>query len=171
MEPFIGEIRIFAGSFAPRGWAFCNGQQLQVQENPALYAVIGNTYGGNQSVFHLPDLRGRAALHQGAGPSLTPRELGENGGTTEVTLTVPNLPVHSHVPSCQTTADTESPDGSIWANTPGRLGVQVYNDVPDTAMHPQAIQAAGGDKAHNNVQPCLGLNFIIALEGLFPPRS
>lgn len=171
MEPFIGEIRIFAGSFAPRGWAFCNGQQLQVQQNPALYAVIGNIYGGDQTVFNLPDLRGRAALHQGAGPGLTPRTIGETGGAAEAALTIPGLPAHSHAPNCQTTSNTDSPDGSIWANTQGRLGAPVYNDAPDAAMHPQAVQVAGGDKSHNNVQPCLALNFIIALEGIFPPRS
>lgn len=171
MDPFIGEIRLFAGNYAPYGWAFCNGQQLYVQQYSALYAVIGNTYGGNQTVFNLPNLRGRAALHQGNGEDLSYRRIGENNGIPVVPLTAANLPAHNHAPNCQSTANASTPDGNIWANTLGRTGVPVYNDTPNVAMNSEAVLPAGGKDPHNNMQPYLGLSFIIAVEGIFPVRS
>ena len=170
-EPFVGEIRIFAGNFAPVGWAFCDGQQLMIQQNTALFAVIGNAFGGDgRTNFNLPDLRGRTALGYGNGPNLTPRPIAQKGGAATVQLTSDNLPAHTHVPNCQTTADSKSPDGTIWSST-GRGGASVYNSQPGIGMNLQAVIGTGGNAAHNNTQPNLGLIFIIALQGFFPPRG
>ncbi|MFZ5643699.1 MAG: phage tail protein [Bacillota bacterium] len=172
MDPFIGEIRIFAGNFAPYGWAFCNGQIMQIVQNTALFSLIGNVYGGDgKTTFALPNLSGRAPMHQGAGPGLTPRVLGETGGYTSVTLLQNEMPVHSHAVNCQATANTNDPAGAVWANTAGRGSPTPYGTPPNVAMSQQAVQPAGGSMPHNNMQPYLGLNFIIALQGIFPPRS
>jgi microcystin-dependent protein len=171
-DPFIGEIRIFAGNFAPAGWAFCDGQQLMIQQNTALFAVIGNAFGGDgRTNFNLPDLRGRAGLGYGNGPNLTPRPIAQKGGAATVHLTSDNLPAHTHVPNCQTATDSSSPNGTIWANPGGRTPAKIYNSLPGIGMNINALKATGGTDAHNNVQPNLGLNFIIALQGIFPPRS
>lgn len=172
MEPFIGEIRIFAGNYAPYGWAFCNGQELSIQQNTALFAIIGTIYGGDgRTTFKLPDLRGKAALKGGAGPGLTPRNIGENAGTPLVSLTKENLPAHNHVPNCQNTPNQDSPDGAIWSNTVGRGSPTIYAHAPNSEMNQQAVQAVGGNNPHYNMQPYLGLNFIIALQGIFPVRN
>ncbi len=170
-DPFIGEIRIFTGTYAPYGWAFCDGQSMSIQQNTALYAVIGNKYGGNGTTnFNLPDLRGRVPLGYGNGPNLTPRPIAQKDGTGTVQLTSANLPAHTHVPNYQSTADSNSPDGTIWANT-GRGGAYVYNNQADIGMSRDALKETGGNAAHNNVQPSLGLNFIIAVIGIFPVRE
>lgn len=173
MDQFLGEIRQFAGSFAPKGWAFCNGQLLSIQQNTALYAVIGTTYGGDgKTTFALPDLRGKVTIHQGQGPGLTPRAIGSTGGSASVTLTESEMSNHSHVPNSQGESTQILPDGSIWANVKaGRGSKYIYTASPNTAMSPQALQTSGGSQPHNNMQPYLGLNFIIALEGIFPSRS
>lgn len=170
-DPFIGEIRLFAGNYAPYGWAICAGQVMNVTENQALYAVIGNTYGGNPPyTFALPDLKARAPMHFGQGPGLIPHAIGEAGGNETVTVTTATMSGHTHRAQCTTTAATSSsPDNGIWAKS---VGTNLYGiNPPTTQMSPQALQAAGGGEAHNNMQPYLGIYFIIALQGIFPVRS
>ena len=170
-EPFIAEIRIFAGNFAPRGWAFCNGQLLPISQNTALFSLIGTTYGGDgRTTTALPNLEGRAPMHPGRGPGLTDRRLGQRGGVEMVTLTEAQMPSHQHsVEADQTPANLTNPIGNFAAR--GR-GVGVYtstnNPVP---MEANAITNTGGSQAHNNMQPYLTINFIIALVGLYPSRS
>lgn len=172
-EPFIAEIRIFAGSFAPRGWAFCNGQLLPIAENTALFSLIGTTYGGDgQSTMALPNLQGRAPMHPGRGPGLTERRLGQRIGTETVTLTESQLPNHRHSLRATTERGDESvpsTDTSIAQTFP----ITFYsNDSTDLApMAYETLENAGGTWSHGNMQPYLGLSFIIALYGLYPSRS
>lgn len=171
MDPFIGEIRIFAGNYAPPGWALCNGDILQIQQHTALFALLGNTYGGDgRTTFALPDLRGKAAMHWGNGPGLTPRTLGRGGGNITVKLNANQMPSHSHVPNCQDTSAVDSPVNAVWS-TVGRSTPSVYADSPNVNMSQSAIAPAGGDQPHNNMQPYLGLSFIIAVGGIFPPHN
>ena len=170
-EPFIAEIRIFAGNFAPRSWAFCNGQLLPISQNAALFSLIGTTYGGDgRTTTALPNLQGRAPMHPGRGPGLTARQLGQRGGTETVTLSEAQMPNHTHTSnSLPAPGNRPSPDESVLART---IGATPY--VPSAslvAMADQALQNAGGSQAHNNLQPFLTINFIIALQGLFPSRS
>jgi len=173
MDPYVGEIRLFAGKYAPVGWAFCHGQQLAVLSNQALFAVIGTTYGGDgKNYFHLPDMRGCVPMHFGHGNGLTPRALGEKGGEAAVTLSTSQIPAHIHTAGCQSTADQTNPGGMIWANSPGgKAAIRVYSAAGTEKMGAQAIAAAGGGKPHNNMQPYVAINFIIALEGIFPPKG
>ena len=173
-EPFIAEIRIFAGNFAPRGWAFCNGQLLPVAQNTALFSLVGTTYGGDgRSTFGLPDLQGRAPLHPGQGPGLASRRLGERGGQAAVTLTENELPGHGHgdIRASSGGPDNTSPQGAIWAGDRRSRARQYSDGAADVRMAPEALQTAGGSQPHNNRQPVLGINFIIALVGLYPSRS
>ena len=167
-EPFIAEIRIFAGNFAPRGWAFCDGQLLPISQNTALFSLIGTTYGGDgRSTTALPNLQGRAPMHPGRGPGLTARRLGEHVGVETVTLTEAQLPNHNHT-LMGTDEDPEetSPVGQVLAPT------QAYRTTgTSVAMADSALPSTGGSQAHNNMQPYLTLNFIIALVGLYPSRS
>jgi microcystin-dependent protein len=164
-QPYIGEIRIFAGNFAPSGWALCDGQILAISENEALFALIGTTYGGDgQSTFALPDLRGRLPLHQGPGFSLS-----QNGGSEIVTLTVNQIPAHSHVPQASSGAGTaQSPAGNAWANW---TGSQYSDQAPNAPMDPAALSSTGGSQAHENMAPFLTVNFIISLFGVFPSQN
>lgn len=167
-EPFLAEIRIFAGNFAPRGWAFCNGQILAIAQNTALFSLLGTTYGGNgQTTFALPDLRSRVPVHAGQGPGLSSVNLGEVSGTETVTLTVNEMPTHPHTANASNGASSASrPGGGV----PASGGA--YAPSPDGAvMNPAMIGNTGGSQPHNNRQPYLGLNFIIALEGIFPSRN
>jgi microcystin-dependent protein len=173
-EPFIAEIRIFAGNFAPRGWAFCNGQLLPIAQNTALFSLIGTTYGGDgRTTTALPNLQERAAMHPGRGPGLTARRLGEQVGVTEVTLTEGQMPAHTH----SQTAFPGSRRGR--GNSNEASGNQIsraqsgvhYSGTGDTAMAGSQISSTGGGQAHNNLQPYLALNYIIALVGLYPSRS
>jgi microcystin-dependent protein len=170
-EPFIAEIRIFAGNFAPRGWAFCDGQLLPVSQNTALFSLIGTTYGGDgRSTTALPDLQGRAPMHPGRGPGLTSRRLGERGGVDTVTVTEAQLPNHNHAwRAAEDPADLQAPSP---ARSMTRSSINAYtpavNAVP---MASQMLVNNGGSQAHNNVQPMLVMNFIIALQGLYPSRS
>lgn len=174
MDPFVGEIRIFAGNFAPRGWAFCEGQLMAISQNTALFSLLGTTYGGNgQTTFALPDLRGRAPMQWGQGPGLTDRVLGETAGSPFVTLLTTEMPNHSHgnLRANPAVADADEPAAN---RTLGRsVGGPIYSSVLGTpvTMNPLTIGVAGSGQPHNNLQPYLALSFIIALQGIFPPRS
>ncbi|WP_426756414.1 phage tail protein [Myxococcus sp. Y35] len=172
-EPFIGQIMMFAGNFPPRGWAFCQGQLLSIAQNTALFSILGTTYGGNgQTTFALPDLRGRYPMQPGQGPGLSPRTLGEQGGSETVTLLANQMPAHNHslnVSSQQ--GDTETPVGTVLA-ADNNATILNYRAAPiDGTMNPAAIGAAGGSQPHNNMSPFLCINFIIALEGIYPSRN
>lgn len=174
-EAFIGEIRVFAGNFAPKGWALCNGQIMSIAQNTALFSILGVTYGGDgKTTFALPNLQGRAPVQPGSGPGLTSRTLGEQGGTATVTLLTTEMPAHNHVPQgYDGGATTANADGSVWSKTAGgRTPPPFYSTgAPNVSMSPQAIGVAGGSQPHNNMQPYVGVNFIIALQGIFPSRG
>lgn len=171
-EPFVAEIRIFAGNFAPRGWAFCNGQLLPISQNTALFSLIGTTYGGDgRSTTALPNLEGKAPMHPGRGPGLTSRRLGEKGGVETVTLSEAQMPSHSHTlrASAEDGGDN-TPVGGTTSTT--EANQRIYAGAANmVSMATEALAPAGGSQAHNNMQPFLALNFIIALVGLYPSRS
>ena len=168
-QPYVGEIRIFAGNFAPAGWMFCDGSSLPISENETLFQLIGTTYGGDgESTFNLPDLRGRVPIHQGKNPSTgTNYTLAENGGVETVTLTTQQIPVHNHSLLATDLAGTQvNPGGNLLANS---QGPQPYlQENPDGNLNANALAPAGGSQPHENLQPFLGLNFIISLFGIFP---
>lgn len=172
-EPFIAEIRIFAGNFAPRGWAFCNGQLLPVAQNTALFSLIGTTYGGDgRSTTALPDLQGRAPMHPGRGPGLTDRRLGQRGGVEEVTLSEAQMPNHAHtLRATDLRAGSGTAVGNHLAEPRDGLLYQSNTSANLVDLDAQALPAAGASQAHNNMQPYLAMNFIIALQGLYPSRS
>jgi microcystin-dependent protein len=175
-SPFVAEIRIFAGNFAPRGWAFCNGQVMPISQNTALFSLLGTTYGGDgKSTFALPNLQGMAPLQQGQGPGLSLRDLGETGGEQMVTLTDATMPSHRHtVNALDGNGDQSNPANTIWGKAAtGRQGVNIYtqNLSNNVGLNPLAFAAAGGSQPHNNMPPYLALSFIIALQGIYPPRS
>ncbi|HEX8137440.1 MAG TPA: tail fiber protein [Pyrinomonadaceae bacterium] len=165
-QPYVGEIRMFAGNFAPAGWMFCEGQLLPISENETLFQLIGTTYGGDgETTFALPDLRGRIPIHQGNGFILA-----ETGGVEEVTLTVSQIPAHSHAMLGSTDiANTPNPGGNLL----GRSGqvLMFFNGSPSVAMSPQIMGPVGGSQPHTNFQPYLCVNFIISLFGIYPPPS
>lgn len=171
-DTYIGEIRIFAGNFAPKGWALCDGQLLAIAQNTALFSLLGTTYGGNGiTTFALPDMRGMAPLQQGTGAGLTERFLGEAGGSPEATLSLDQIPEHNHAPSAVAVGNASSPTNAVWAGLAQGRGVPaVYGTSTAVQMNPQAIGVAGESMPHNNRQPYLGLNFIIALQGIYPSR-
>jgi microcystin-dependent protein len=162
-QPYVGEIRIFAGNFAPAGWMFCEGQLLPISENETLFQLIGTTYGGDgESTFALPDLRGRLPLHQGNGFILA-----ETGGAEEVTLTVQQIPVHNHVSVGLTNnASSANAAGNLLAQTPSYT--PYIAQAPNSQLAPVSIGSTGGSQPHTNFQPYLCLNFIISLFGIFP---
>jgi len=166
-DPFIGEIRIFAGNFAPRSWAFCDGQLLQIVSYTALFSIFGTTYGGDgQTTFGLPDLKGRAPMHYGNGPGLSNHPLGERTGNEGATIA--GLAAHTHkLMASGDPGTSNNPDGRMPAVTPTKAYDSKGNPVP---MHGGALPSAGGNP-HNNMMPYLTLNFIVALEGLFPSRA
>ncbi len=172
-DPFVAEIRIFPFNFAPRGWAFCNGQLLPLSQNTALFALLGTTYGGDgKSNFALPDLRGRAPMHPGQGPGLSLRDLGESGGSATVTLLESEIPVHMHSMMANTGSanlQVPSPNRSMALSTGGNAYTNQISNL--TPLAPQALTPTGGDQPHNNMQPYLTFYFNIALQGVFPPRS
>lgn len=174
-DPFIGEIRIFGFTYAPYGWAFCNGQMLPVAGNQALYSVIGNYYGGTSNVnFNLPDLRARAALNQGAAPSLSPYSIGSNGGSKTVSLTNSHIPPHTHTAYGDVDASTvTSPTNMLPTSIAGSKSYAPDTSTPLVTMAPAAMQTYGQSPAaaHQNMQPYLPLNFCIALEGEYPGRT
>jgi microcystin-dependent protein len=167
-QPYVGEIRMFAGNFAPAGWRFCDGALLPISENEILFQLIGTTYGGDgQSTFRVPDLRGRVPVHQGAGSGLSTRTMGENGGVEEVTLTQQQIPIHTH-PLIGT--ETISNDATPASNVPAQTSTfDFYQSTGGGgAMAPQSISPVGGSQPHDNMQPFLCVNYIISLFGIFP---
>lgn len=171
MDPFVGEIRLFAGNFAPKGWALCNGQLLPISQNTALFSLLGVQYGGDgKTTFALPNMQGKAPVHRGQGNGLTDRTIGEIGGSANVTLLTTEIPAHTHVPNSQSSQGVADPTNALWTNTAGLRGAAYYGTTADTSMSPAAIQPAGGSQPHNNMQPYLGVNYIIALQGVFPSR-
>jgi len=170
-EPFVGEIRMFAGNFAPRGWAFCDGQLLAVSQNDALFSLFGTIYGGDgQNTFGLPEMRGRIPIHAGTGPGLSPRRLGERGGQENVTLTVSQLPSHSH-PLEASTGNGIDPNPAGNALASSTVLEPYYLGPADNTMAASAINAVGGGQNHSNVMPFLCVNFIVALVGIYPSRT
>lgn len=173
-DPFVAEIRMFPFTFAPKGWAFCDGQLLPLSQNTALFSLLGTTYGGDgKSTFALPNLQGSAPMHPGQGPGLSLHDLGEQSGSQFVTLLVSEIPVHTH----QIMASGNPPPGNAGTPDPSveiarSSGATVYLQAPAamTAMAPQALSPAGGSLPHNNMMPYLTLNFCIALQGVFPAR-
>lgn len=163
-EPFLSEIKIVSFNFPPKGWAQCNGQLLPINQNQALFSLLGTTYGGNgQTTFALPDLRSRIPIHFGAGHTL-----GEAAGSESVTLTLSQMPAHNHPVSASNADPTQGlPTGNMWANGSGAYS----SGSPNSAMNPASISNVGGNQAHTNVQPYLVLNFIIALQGIFPSQN
>lgn len=171
-EPFVGEIRMFAGNFAPRAWALCDGQLLAISGNDALFSLLGTIYGGDgETTFGLPDLRGRVPVHMGQGPGMTDRRIGEKAGSETATVSAAQLPSHTHAMGASSLAGTSaSPSAAVPAAvglTPG------YSDAGATAgndMNAAAVDLVGGGQTHPNVQPFLAVNFIIALFGIYPSR-
>jgi len=186
-EPFIGEIRLFGGDFAPRGWAFCNGQLLAISTNAALFSLLGTSYGGNgQTTFALPDLRGRTPIGWGQGPNLEAISLGEQGGSETLTLTPSQLPSHTHagqtqisIPAVGSSSNVQSAPAATTVLGPvtssGRAGKLYSTDAASTNLapfdSPVAVSPAGGSMPFEIRSPYLGSTFIIALQGIFPPRN
>ena len=173
-DPFVAEIRIFPFNFAPRGWAWCDGQLMPLSQNTALFSLLGTTYGGNgRSNFALPDLQGRAPMHPGQGPGLSLHDLGETGGSETVTLLESEIPAHSHALMASTEDGVQGSltQGITLANSVGGTLYQTTTNTGLVSMNDAALQPAGGDQPHNNLQPYLTFYFCIALQGVFPPRS
>ncbi|HEX8173537.1 MAG TPA: tail fiber protein [Pyrinomonadaceae bacterium] len=173
MDPFVAEIRIFPFNFAPKGWAFCDGQLLPLSQNTALFSLLGTTYGGDgKSTFALPDLQSRAPMHPGQGNGLSLHDLGEEAGSETVTLLQSEIPAHQHILMClPAPADTNLPDGTSIGRTQNATPYLPPAGAPLTPMAFQSLTIAGASLPHNNMQPYLTLNFCIALQGVFPPRT
>jgi microcystin-dependent protein len=171
-DPFVAEIRVFPFNFAPRGWAFCDGQLLPLSQNTALFSLLGTTYGGNgKSNFALPDLQGRAPMHPGQGPGLSLHDLGETGGSETVTLLESEIPAHQHgLMSNGGTANRTTPVGNSIARVSGSAPYSP-SASPAAQLSGDALAPAGGDQPHNNLMPYLTFYFNIALQGVFPPRG
>jgi microcystin-dependent protein len=169
-QPYVGEIRMFGGTFAPSGWAFCNGAILPISENEVLFQLIGTTYGGNGSTnFALPNLQSRLPVHQGQGPGLSNQIIGQSAGTETVTLTLSQIPSHNHTFNISTTsAAASSPQNNVLANGTANLYLR---DTTTNNMNANAIGIAGGSQPHDNIMPFLCITFIISLFGVFPSQS
>jgi len=167
-QPYVGEIRMFAGNFAPAGWMFCEGQLLPISEYETLFNLIGTTYGGDgQSTFALPDLQGRIPIHQGNGFILA-----ETGGAEEITLTVSQIPAHSHpLLGSQATATSTSPQGNVGARVTAAAVFPYGTDMPAQPLSPLAVGSTGGSQPHTNFQPYLCVDYIISLFGIFPSQT
>jgi microcystin-dependent protein len=172
-NPFVAEIRIFAGNFAPTGWALCNGQLMPISQNTALFSLLGTIYGGDgKSNFALPNMQGSAPMQAGQGPGLSLRDQGETGGEQTVTLLQTEMPAHNHSVQASTTGGLPSPTNNAWASgLKGHPGSYAASGSANVQMSPLGTSIAGGNLPHNNLQPYLGLTFIIALQGVFPARS
>lgn len=170
-EPFLGEIRMVGFNFAPRGWASCDGALQSIAQNSALFALLGTQFGGDgMNTFGLPDLRGRFPMHQGQGPGLAPRQMGDVGGEETVTLSSTEIPTHSHALRASTTGGNVGPAGGFPAADSSNT-VAVYSSASDTLMNPGAIGTEGGSQPHQNLPPFQVVNFVIALQGIFPSRN
>ena len=171
-EPFVGEVRMFAGNFAPRSWAYCDGQLLSVSQNDALFSLLGTIYGGDgRTTFGLPDLRGRIPLHAGSGPGMSSRKIGAKGGAEKVTLSLNQLPSHNHsARALGKPGDSGNPHNRHWAATSGSPDYYT-SDPPGVNMDNNAISTVGGSQSHNNIMPFLCIHFIIALFGVYPSRN
>ena len=182
-EPFIAEVRIWANNFAPRGWAYCNGQLLSIQQYSAVYSLLGTTFGGNgQTTFGVPNLTGRAPMGQGNAPDLTPRHLGETDGYPNVVLNQTQMPAHNHsVMVNDAIGATDTPNGTYLAQGEATIKLPrgqteerpqpIYNGSADSVMDQHAVTVAGSGGGHQNMQPFLAINFCIALDGVYPPRQ
>jgi microcystin-dependent protein len=171
--PYVGEIRMFAGNFAPAGWAFCQGQTLPISENDVLFTLIGTTYGGDgQTTFNLPNLASRVPVHMGTGGGSS-YIIGQAAGTESVTLTTSQIPAHNHTPlgSDNPNGNSPSPENGIWATVTGTGNLSYGNAAPTVNMSPSAISSSGGSQPHDNMVPFLCINFIISLFGVFPSPS
>lgn len=170
-SPFVGEIKMFAGNFAPRGYSLCNGQLIPIAQNTALFSLIGTFYGGNgTSTFALPNMQNNAPMHQGNGPGLTPRVIGENGGSSNVTLLSTQMPQHNHNAGASTAAAGDTTPNAETFGTNGRGRPALYTSTaPTITMAPTTTN--GSNLPHNNRQPYLGVTFIIAVQGIFPARN
>jgi len=169
-EPFVGQITMFAGSFAPRGWALCDGQLLAISQNDALFSLFGTIYGGDgRTTFGLPDLRGRVPIHIGSGPGLSSRTIGHRSGSESVTVARTQLPSHTHPLQGSTdSATTPDPSGNVFARSSG----DAYgSEFSASNMNGAAVGNSGGGQAHSNMQPWLAVNFIVALFGVYPSRN
>jgi microcystin-dependent protein len=173
-NPFVAEVRIFTGGFAPKGWALCDGQLLPISQNTALFSLLGTVYGGNgTSNFALPNLQGCAPMQAGQGPGLSPRDLGETAGEQTVTLLQTEMPAHAHTAQAASGTGLNDPTNNAWASGAKGFGNVYSPSVPasNVQMSPFATEIKGGGQPHNNMMPFLGLTFIIALQGVFPARS
>jgi microcystin-dependent protein len=171
-DPFVAEIRIFGFNFAPKGWAFCDGQILPLSQNTALFSLLGTTYGGDgKSNFALPNMQGNAPMHPSQGPGLSLHDLGETGGSETVSLLESEIPAHAHGWNASNSDSTsQAPGDQLVAGGVG--GITLFaNPASLVQLNPNAVTPAGGDQPHNNMQPYLTLNFCIALQGVFPPRT
>lgn len=168
-QPYVGEIRIFAGNFAPVGWSFCNGSLLSISENDVLFNLIGTTYGGDgQSTFALPNLQGRVPIHQGTSPTGSTYVMGQMAGSETVTLATSQLPAHSHTVAAANTGGSDSPAGKIF----GASTVSAYSQAPPNAtMNPASTGITGGNQSHDNMLPFLAINFIISFFGIYPSQG
>ncbi len=179
-DPFIGQIMIVPYNFAPRNWAFCDGQLLSIAQNTALFSLLGTTYGGDgRTVFGLPDLRGRVPIHQGRGPGLAERRIGSKGGAETGTLSTAQVPAHGHdistpLKATKEKASEKDPAGNLLAKQKGNKNIYSDSVAAPVDMAPEIsgnTASAGGGQSHNNMQPFLGLNIVIALQGIYPSRS
>lgn len=179
MEPFLGEIKMWGGNFAPRGFAFCNGQILPIAQNTALFSLLGTTYGGNgQTTFALPNLQSRIPMHWGQGPGLSARDIGEAAGEESVTLLSTQMPAHNHllnagsgqIPNSAANTPSNNYNG-VYVDPNTGSAFDTYSNAKDTVMNVQAIAPSGGSQPHDNMPPFLCVSFIIALEGIFPTRD
>jgi len=168
-EPFIAEIKMFAGNFAPRSYAFCDGQLLSISQNTALFSLVGTIYGGDgRTTFGLPDLRGRVPIHWGTGPGLSNYPIGRKGGAEQVTLTAQQMPQHNHTVAC---SGNDATLGLPAGNVPATTGENTYSQSIDSTMKSNMIGNAGSSASHENRQPYLAVSFIIALQGIYPSRN
>jgi microcystin-dependent protein len=170
-QPYVGEIRMFAGNFAPNGWMFCEGQTLPIAENEVLFQLIGTTYGGDgEETFNLPNLASRVPIHMGTGPDGTTYQIGEMAGTEQETLTVQQIPNHSHALTASTdVGNLQPPSNAVLAQS--TVADMYIQDSPDSSLAANSVQPQGGSQPHENTQPFLCINFIISLFGIFPSQT
>lgn len=173
-QPYVGEIRMFGGNFAPAGWAFCDGQLMPISENDTLFTLIGTTFGGDgESTFGIPDLRGRVPIHAGTASSGNTYVLGETGGVESVTISTQQMPIHNHPALAASAGQVASPAGGVLATAvSSQAGMKIYSTAaPTTGLNANSISASGGSQPHDNIQQTLAVSFIISLFGIFPSQT